>query len=241
MVVIPKQSENLGSVLEGNELKDSGYTIRFKENQQRHKICDLTIDESSAKKFTHAVSNHYWYQMYIDDLPIWGMVGELMQSDRTEGGADGTEVPLEQGFIYCHKDFSIAFNGNQIIEVNLTSENPRAIVPGETLSMTFSVTWVETDASFEHRFDRYLDFDFFEHQIHWFSIFNSFMMVVFLCGLVAIILMRTLKADFARFTVEESADDLDLEHVVDDSGWKHVHGMWPDPHPTTTDCCLRCF
>ncbi len=73
---------------------------------------------------------------------------------------------------------------------------------------------------------RYLDFDFFEHQIHWFSVFNSSMLVVFLCGLVAIILMRTLKADFARFSVEES-DDLDLEHVVDESGWKHVHGMVP--------------
>lgn len=35
-------------------------------------------------------------------------------------------------------------------------------------------------------------------QIHWFSIFNSFMMVMFLTGLVAIILMRTLRKDFAR-------------------------------------------
>ena len=31
-----------------------------------------------------------------------------------------------------------------------------------------------------NRFKRYLDDDFFEHQIHWFSIFNSFMMVLFL-------------------------------------------------------------
>ena len=36
---------------------------------------------------------------------------------------------------------------------------------------------------------RYLDQDFFEHQIHWFSIFNSFMMVIFLVGLVLLILM----------------------------------------------------
>lgn len=25
-----------------------------------------------------AVSNHYWYQMFIDELPVWGMVGELV-------------------------------------------------------------------------------------------------------------------------------------------------------------------
>jgi hypothetical protein len=35
-------------------------------------------------------------------------------------------------------------------------------------------------------------------QIHWFSIANSFMMVVFLVGLVAAILARTLRRDYAR-------------------------------------------
>ncbi len=89
--------------------------------------------------------------------------------------------------------------------------------------MTFSVSWVPTTASFSSRFDRYLDFDFFEHQIHWFSIFNSFMMVVFLCGLVSLILMRTLKNDYARYTSED--EDMELDRVVDESGWKQVHGM----------------
>lgn len=37
-------------------------------------------------------------------------------------------------------------------------------------------------------------------QIHWFSIFNSFMMVIFLTGLVAMIMLRTLRRDYARYT-----------------------------------------
>lgn len=37
-------------------------------------------------------------------------------------------------------------------------------------------------------------------QIHWFSIFNSFMMVIFLTGLVSMILLRTLRRDYARYT-----------------------------------------
>jgi len=45
---------------------------------------------------------------------------------------------------------------------------------------------------------------------------------VFLCGLVALILMRTLKNDYARYTSGD--DDLELERVVDESGWKQVHG-----------------
>ncbi len=37
-------------------------------------------------------------------------------------------------------------------------------------------------------------------QIHWFSIFNSFMMVIFLTGLVTMIMLRTLRKDYARYT-----------------------------------------
>jgi transmembrane 9 superfamily protein 3 len=47
-------------------------------------------------------------------------------------------------------------------------------------------------------------------QIHWFSIFNSFMMVIFLTGLVSMILMRTLKQDYAKYSREED----DLETLV---------------------------
>jgi transmembrane 9 superfamily member 3 len=70
---------------------------------------------------------------------------------------------------------------------------------------------------------------FFEHQIHWFSIFNSFMMVIFLCGLVALILLRTLKNDYAKFA-EDDAEELMLDGkstlLKEDanSGWKLLHG-----------------
>lgn len=45
-------------------------------------------------------------------------------------------------------------------------------------------------------------------QIHWFSIFNSFMMVIFLIGLVTMILMRTLRKDYARYSKDEEMDDM---------------------------------
>ncbi|KAJ6942056.1 transmembrane 9 superfamily member 1-like [Populus alba x Populus x berolinensis] len=62
-------------------------------------------------------------------------------------------------------------------------------------------------------------------QIHWFSIFNSFMMVIFLTGLVSMILMRTLRNDYAKYARED--DDLveSLERdVSEETGWKLVHG-----------------
>ncbi len=35
-------------------------------------FCSLELDEEKYRAFVYAVQNHYWYQMYIDDLPIWG-------------------------------------------------------------------------------------------------------------------------------------------------------------------------
>jgi len=142
------------------------------------------------------------------------------------------EHAIHDVLIYTHKRLSIAYNGKQVIEVNLTSDEPVKVTPGAKLTFTYEVSWVETDKPFNQRFNRYLDYSFFEHQIHWFSIFNSFMMVIFLCGLVALILVRTLNNDYARFTRGEDDDLIEgganvaggVGGLGDESGWKQVHG-----------------
>merc|ERR550539_1152461 len=151
------------------------------------------------------------------------MVGEMIPKN---GEVDDALEP----WIYTHKSFSIGWNhdalGDRVIEVNLTSEDPRQLkLTDETMEikMTYSVSWVQVGVPFKRRFDRYLDFGFFEHQIHWFSLFNSFMMVIFLVGLVSLILMRTLRQDYERFT-DKDIDEINLEGVVDETGWKQVHG-----------------
>lgn len=148
---------------------------------------------------------------------MWGMVGENL---RDEG------LGTMEKHIFTHRSLHIAYNGNRIVEVNLTSEHPTRIVEGMTVPFTYSVTWIETkDKPFESRFNRYLEYDFFEHKIHWFSVFNSFMMVIFLCGLVALILLRTLRNDFARYAKESDIDmEGGLQQMGEDSGWKQVHG-----------------
>jgi transmembrane 9 superfamily member 3 len=139
---------------------------------------------------TLITSTQYWYELFLDDLPMWGMVGEILRDD-----AHSSRM---EKHIFTHRSLSIAYSGDKIIQVNLTSENPVPIEVGRTLYFTYSVHWKLTDKAFENRFDRYLEYDFFEHKIHWFSVFNSLMMVIFLCGLVGLILMRILHNDFAR-------------------------------------------
>ena len=53
----------------------------------------------------------------------------------------------------------------QIIQVNLTSESPQPLVVGGTLEFTYSVRWQPSSIAFSRRFERYLDYNFFEHQV----------------------------------------------------------------------------
>lgn len=59
----------------------------------------------------------------------------------------------------------------QIIHVNLTQENPKSLEASRALDLTYSVKWIQTNVTFARRFDVYLDYPFFEHQVNWKSIF----------------------------------------------------------------------
>ncbi|KAK8801937.1 hypothetical protein WA158_006332 [Blastocystis sp. Blastoise] len=88
---------------------------------------------------------------------------------------------------------------------------------------TYSVTWVPTDLQWSARFDNLLNHDPSKqnNKVHWFSIINSMLIVVFLTGMVGLILLRTLYQDFARYN--RLAVDEDLESEREDSGWKMLH------------------
>mmetsp|Transcript_4182 Transcript_4182/g.6457 ORF Transcript_4182/g.6457 Transcript_4182/m.6457 type:complete len:597 (+) Transcript_4182:137-1927(+) len=210
-----KRPSGIGEILEGNELRNSGFKLHFAKDVNREDVCDMVLNKDDVQELKQAVNQQYWYELYLDDLPMWGMVGEILRDEKS-----GKMIP----HIFTHRTLSLSYNGNRIIEANLTSENPVPIEVGANLQYTYTVRWKSTNKPFETRFNRYLEYDFFEHQIHWFSIFNSFMMVIFLCGLVALILLRTLRNDFARYAKD---DELDMEGsrvMGEDSGWKQVHG-----------------
>lgn len=55
-------------------------------------------------------------------------------------------------------------------------------------------------------------------QVHWFSILNSLVIVLLLSGIVAMIMVRTLRRDLAEYNSAEEKEEL-----LEESGWKLVH------------------
>ena len=82
----------------------------------------------------------------------------------------------------------------QLTSVPLSPDLPpqRADEPGEYI-FTYDVTWEASDIKWASRWDLYLYMG--DDQIHWFSILNSLAIVLLLTGIVAMIMMRTLRRD----------------------------------------------
>lgn len=205
--------ETIAEAIQGVELEFSGLDMKFKENvTEPYEYCNVKLTQEDFDKFKYAIKNLYSYQMYLDDLPIEGLIGEYKLNN------DGAE----SYYLYTRKDFRIGYNGKMIVDVNVSaSSNYMELRPNEELRFTYTLLWVPSEIQFKDRFDKYLDPTVFKPRIHWFSIFNSFMMVLFLVGLVTMILMRTLRRDYARYSRDEF-DDLERD-LGDEYGWKQIH------------------
>jgi transmembrane 9 superfamily protein 2/4 len=87
----------------------------------------------------------------------------------------------------------------------------------KSITWSYSVTFVPDTTPWATRWERY--FAPVDTQIHWFSIVNSILIILFLSGLVAMILIRTLHADLRRYSQQLEAQD-----DIDEKGWKLVYG-----------------
>ncbi|KAF9367089.1 Transmembrane 9 super member 8, partial [Podila verticillata] len=70
-----------------------------------------------------------------------------------------------------------------------------------------------SDTAWATRWDKYLMVG--EPRIHWFSLVNSIIIVLFLTGMVAMILLRALHKDISRYNQQEAQED-----IQEDFGWK---------------------
>ncbi|KAG0447587.1 hypothetical protein HPP92_028266 [Vanilla planifolia] len=86
----------------------------------------------------------------------------------------------------------------------------------EDIIFTYDVEFQESEIKWASRWDSYLLMT--DDQIHWFSIVNSLMIVLFLSGMLAMII-RTLYRDISKYNQLETQ-----EEAQEETGWKLVHG-----------------
>lgn len=194
---VKEKKEALGEVLNGDRLVSAPYTLDFLADEDSEVVCKKKLTTEEVAQFRTAVRKDYYFQMYYDDLPIWGFVGKV---DR-EGKSDPSDYKY---FLFKHIHFDILYNVDCVIEVNARMD-PHSVVDliedkEVDAEFTYTVKWKETDTPFENRMDKFSQTSSLPHhlEIHWFSIINSCVTVLLLTGFLATILMRVLKNDFMK-------------------------------------------
>jgi Endomembrane protein 70 len=100
-----------------------------------------------------------------------------------------------------------ANNPDAFPETCITSQGPQPVGPDQeetTIVWTYRVHWQQSTIRWASRWDVYLMMS--DDQIHWFSIINSLMIVLFLTGMIGMVLMRTLHQDFRRYELGSQED-----------------------------------
>eukprot|EP00741_Cyanophora_paradoxa_P014285 tig00020780_g13777.t1 len=211
------KSEDLGELLEGDRMVKALYNLKFRDEFKMQTLCDKKLTADDVRRFQEAIEQDYYFELYYDDLPVWGFIGEIEK--RIENGAEVTKY-----FLFTHLQFTISYNGPQVIEIVVVADplKRKDITEVEAMSVefTYSAKWIPTDIAYENRMEKYSRHSFLpQHlEIHWFSIINSCVTVFLLTGFLATILLRMLKNDFVKYTREDEEDD------QEDTGWKLIHG-----------------
>jgi Endomembrane protein 70 len=89
----------------------------------RTHVCSQALSPADVADFAYAVQRHYWYELFLDGLPVWGFVGELREPHAAAGSgsaADGAAVAGTvsgsggEVWVYTHKQLDISYNGDRV-------------------------------------------------------------------------------------------------------------------------------
>ncbi|KAG6820735.1 hypothetical protein H0H93_012381 [Arthromyces matolae] len=242
-----KQPESLGSILFGDRIFNSRYEIKMLNNNRTcQTLCtvnDVTGEE--AKFINDRIKEDYELNWLVDGLPAATMKTDTRNGDIffDQGFNLGHFNPEseEQPSLNNHYDVMFKYHkptpdtfrivgvlvwpssigGSQHDSTTCNYDRSVPLILSETqnqtIRYTYRVTWNESDTPWATRWDNYLHI--LDPRIHWFSLINSLVIVVFLCAMVSMVLFRSVSRDISRYNAIDLSED-----VQEDWGWKLVHG-----------------
>ncbi|AEO70706.1 79eed380-437c-4c27-8b7b-a8de1ccdb43b [Thermothielavioides terrestris] len=249
---------SLGSILFGDRIKTSPFELKMGVNETCKTLCETTYQKTAAMFVNEKIRAGISLNWLVDGLPAGQKIeDELTETEFYNPGfllgqetADGSQVQFNNHYDILIEYHQVAGSSDQyrVVGVIVQPESRaytgpvgadtcnQALDPvilnesGDTkVQFTYSVYWIPSQTAWATRWDKYLHV--FDPKIHWFSLVNSAIIVVFLVLTVMSVLVRALKKDIARYNRLDQINLEDLsgtsaleDGVQEDSGWKLVHG-----------------
>ncbi|KAF9142647.1 hypothetical protein BG015_000715 [Linnemannia schmuckeri] len=242
------QAESLGSILFGDRIWDSPFKIYMRGPEKCKILCQRDVTAVQAQFINARIKENYVINWLIDGLPVGHLRGARSKDQEKQlysiGFPLGVDAGREEPWFNNHYDIEIDYHHNlqkdtlRVVGITVdpisvqrvvekaescgikAGEMPPMILSEKATTMvtySYSVKWNEVPTAWATRWDKYLLVG--EPRIHWFSLVNSIIIVLFLTGMVAMVLLRALHKDISRYNQQEAQEDFQ-----EDFGWKLVHG-----------------
>jgi len=173
-------------------------------------------EEDELGEVQHFLNNHVRIIIkYNEDL------GDEQGKKKFEGsrivGFIVEPYSVQHHFEGTYNEDTILSTCNEVSHVTADTRRFLSVDHATSVIFTYDIVWEKSEVEWSHRWDVYLR-GHPQDRVHWFSITNSTLIVLLLAALVAMILVRTLNRDIAKYN-----DSTSLEDAKEEAGWKLVH------------------
>jgi transmembrane 9 superfamily member 2/4 len=243
-------SQNLGQFLTGNKIQNSPYMINMLKEQYCQKLCQIILNKEDASKLRRHIKFGYHNNWIMDNLPS-AAIGWDPKKRYAGGFPIGfMDTDKKKHYLYNHvnihidyhqignkyhvvafavEPLSVGWDGNSCPNHNTHLQHQdirrsQVVKEGETILFTYDVFWQRSDVEWSSRWDVYLSEDHLvPAQVHWYSITNSIVVVLFLSLWLILILVRNLRRDVTAYHALVTVADEENDVAVVETGWKSLH------------------
>ncbi|KAK3437396.1 hypothetical protein EUGRSUZ_C02078 [Eucalyptus grandis] len=135
---LDEKQDTLGEILNGDRLVTAPYEVKFLQGKDQEVACAKKLTSEEVSQIQATIKQFYIFQMYCDDLPIWGYIGKVEESP--------TNISEHKYLLYQHFEIEIFFNKDQIIEAHLLMHPNEVVELAEgrnmDIELQFSVHWM---------------------------------------------------------------------------------------------------
>jgi hypothetical protein len=112
-----RHRQRLGESIVGDRRESSPYETTFLDSVDWRLLCKVTLDEADLEKFKEAIHNTYFFEMFVEDLPMWGYIGDIADEDLVMGEVEGSKT-----YLFPHLHFRMGYNNDQIVSAKVSTE-----------------------------------------------------------------------------------------------------------------------
>lgn len=109
--------QRLGESIVGDRRETSPYEITFQDDVEWRLLCKQTLNKEDLIKFKDAIHDNYFFEMFVEDLPMWGYIGDVVDEDLLIGDAVAGKT-----FLFPHLHFKLGHHNGQIVSAKVTTD-----------------------------------------------------------------------------------------------------------------------